>query len=366
MVFTPKDDYRIEPKIGSESHLPHSITTCYNPPKVTSIPGRDVIFDTFDIGTLDAATLAEERSQLIHQLGVAAGADFSLFIDLPERDGVITYGEIIAADVSSEHDLITNSQGTPVLNTLLRSVRYPTEGDRTRFLSLNHRARRDGASSWLDHQSLRAFWAARGGIGDELRTLVFKGHRCIGFLGLYRWEGNPFSEAEVHKINTLVGGAHAALTTIQSRMEELRPDELQLLISPTGEITHASPEARPWLTSARRDRLRYIIRQLDAHREDPVWIHVIDAMEIRVTRLLGDGSSIYVVHLVPRVPPRHRPDAALTPAQRRVADYAAAGATAEEIARALDISFHTVKTHLRNIYERLGVANRVELAEALS
>jgi DNA-binding CsgD family transcriptional regulator len=37
------------------------------------------------------------------------------------------------------------------------------------------------------------------------------------------------------------------------------------------------------------------------------------------------------------------------------------GATAREIANELRISVHTVRTHIRNIYSKTGVANRVEL-----
>lgn len=40
------------------------------------------------------------------------------------------------------------------------------------------------------------------------------------------------------------------------------------------------------------------------------------------------------------------------------------GFTAREIAGDLGLSFHTVRTHIRNIYEKLGVANRVELVRS--
>lgn len=54
--------------------------------------------------------------------------------------------------------------------------------------------------------------------------------------------------------------------------------------------------------------------------------------------------------------------AALTPAETRVADLLARGATKQQAAGELFISFHTVDTHLRAIYAKLGVRSRVELA----
>jgi DNA-binding CsgD family transcriptional regulator len=37
------------------------------------------------------------------------------------------------------------------------------------------------------------------------------------------------------------------------------------------------------------------------------------------------------------------------------------GATAREIAAELALSFHTVRTHIRKIYAKIGVCSRVEL-----
>ena len=37
------------------------------------------------------------------------------------------------------------------------------------------------------------------------------------------------------------------------------------------------------------------------------------------------------------------------------------GATAREIARELELSFHTVRTHIRKIYAKIGICSRVEL-----
>ena len=57
---------------------------------------------------------------------------------------------------------------------------------------------------------------------------------------------------------------------------------------------------------------------------------------------------------------------ALTPSQRRVAKLAAGGLTTRQISAALFVTPKTVEFHLRNIYSKLGVATREELAKQLS
>jgi DNA-binding CsgD family transcriptional regulator len=56
---------------------------------------------------------------------------------------------------------------------------------------------------------------------------------------------------------------------------------------------------------------------------------------------------------------------ALTAAERRVAERAAAGQTNRAIAEALFVTTKTVELHLRNAYRKLGVSSRGELAGAL-
>lgn len=53
---------------------------------------------------------------------------------------------------------------------------------------------------------------------------------------------------------------------------------------------------------------------------------------------------------------------ALSPRERQVLELVASGRTNAEVAQALFISTVTVKAHLRHIYEKLGVRNRVEAA----
>jgi DNA-binding CsgD family transcriptional regulator len=56
--------------------------------------------------------------------------------------------------------------------------------------------------------------------------------------------------------------------------------------------------------------------------------------------------------------------AALTPAEAAVVDLAIGGGTNREIAEQLFISPHTVSTHLRHVFDKMGVRSRVELARA--
>jgi DNA-binding CsgD family transcriptional regulator len=63
---------------------------------------------------------------------------------------------------------------------------------------------------------------------------------------------------------------------------------------------------------------------------------------------------------------RRTPGGELSPAERQVADLAAAGATNKEIAVALFMSVKTVEAHLTRVYGKLDVRSRTELASRLS
>ncbi len=52
----------------------------------------------------------------------------------------------------------------------------------------------------------------------------------------------------------------------------------------------------------------------------------------------------------------------LTPREREIVMYVGAGKTNREISEALIIAENTVKNHLKNILEKLQLANRVQLA----
>lgn len=52
----------------------------------------------------------------------------------------------------------------------------------------------------------------------------------------------------------------------------------------------------------------------------------------------------------------------LSPRQRQITEMIAQGKTEREVARALGISHHTVKTHKRRMFEKTGCVSSLELA----
>jgi DNA-binding NarL/FixJ family response regulator len=83
---------------------------------------------------------------------------------------------------------------------------------------------------------------------------------------------------------------------------------------------------------------------------------------VRSLETIADG------HLV--VPRRHSdegrhddgPLAALTGREREVLTLLVRGATSADIARELDVSDHTIRTHMQNLFGKLGVRSRVQAA----
>jgi two-component system, NarL family, response regulator DesR len=86
---------------------------------------------------------------------------------------------------------------------------------------------------------------------------------------------------------------------------------------------------------------------------------------IGVLRQVLDGYVVFPCCVMDRLAAPEHPEP-LSDRQREVLTHLAAGRSNDEIARRLFISRNTVKFHLRVIYERLGVHNRVEAARCLS
>jgi two-component system, NarL family, response regulator DesR len=86
---------------------------------------------------------------------------------------------------------------------------------------------------------------------------------------------------------------------------------------------------------------------------------------VQVLQHVAQGRTSFPPTLLERL--SERPEThGLSMRQLEVLEELAKGRSNDEIARRLFISTNTVKFHLRAIYERLGVHNRVEAAQLLA
>ncbi len=94
-----------------------------------------------------------------------------------------------------------------------------------------------------------------------------------------------------------------------------------------------------------------------------------EGLSLQAWRLVAPGeapSADGKILVLVRRRPAWMQGCTLTARQREISEYAAGGATVNEIASHLEISLHTVRSHLKAVYRALGVCNRVELARALT
>jgi DNA-binding NarL/FixJ family response regulator len=81
---------------------------------------------------------------------------------------------------------------------------------------------------------------------------------------------------------------------------------------------------------------------------------------------VGQESVSDLIHALRKMNPSHSasegsPTLGLTSRERQVIALIGAGYTNKDLARKLEISEHTAKHHLTNIFNKLGVSNRLEL-----
>ncbi len=198
-------------------------------------------------------------------------------------------------------------------------------------------------------------------VGDQLRNIVCDGDRFLGWIGMFRrGRSERFRKDEEESLNLGLPAIRAALAAAESLEREQLDDELFAVVKPNGDIEHASKWFRRWLTPDLEDYLRRRIVATD-RGEDLSLFH--SGGKIRVVRLDGAKGVRYLVTVDRAELLQLDRLTWLTDRQREIAEFAAAGATTTEIADTLGLSQHTIKTHIKNIYTRLGISSRLELAD---
>ena len=169
----------------------------------------------------------------------------------------------------------------------------------------------------------------------------------------------------------LVGAASDGAEAV-TMAAELRPDVVLMDLSmpgtdgitATGQIVAADPEVHVLVLTSFSDQSR-ILDALQAGAEGYLLKHSEPEVILTgVREIVAGGSPLDPkaarVLLTNRRSPG--PDTKLTDREQEVLDMVGAGLPNKTIARRLGISERTVKAHLTNVYQRLGVTDRTQAA----
>ena len=204
------------------------------------------------------------------------------------------------------------------------------------------------------------------GVTDQLALLVYDGPRCVGWLGALRFKHEPmFSARHARRLQPLVATLAAALVAAdRTERAAVTEEGADLVLDGNGKLLLATQAGLNWLELTRSapllQRWTKSIERTGSH------IRQVGSTQLNWTRLHGASGVRYLLHVAPLGNVALREDSALSLRQREVARLAANGMTSSEIAAVLGRSTETVRSHLREAYQRLGVGSRGELAAALA
>ena len=203
-------------------------------------------------------------------------------------------------------------------------------------------------------------------VGDQLRILLFDGPRFLGWLGLMRrGREESFRRREQYLLNQVSSKLKSVVAMADTLEADLLQEGLFAVLTPGGKIEHASRPFTKWQSAHRLAYLEERVRQVDAG-SDRLSTEIFEGAEVRMIRLDSTGAVRYLTTVERAALLTIGPRYWLTSRQQEIADYAVAGATSPEIAEMLQLSPQTVKTHMKNIFRRLDVNSRAELATLFS
>jgi DNA-binding NarL/FixJ family response regulator len=196
-----------------------------------------------------------------------------------------------------------------------------------------------------------------------IRVLIADDHAIVR-TGLSQLLGTA---DDIELVGAAGDGAEAATMAV-----ELRPDVVLMDLSmpgtdgitATGRIVAAAPEVHVLVLTSFSDQAR-ILDALQAGAEGYLLKHSEPEVILAGIREIVSGGSpldpkAARVLLTNRRSPG--PETKLTDREQEVLDMVGAGLPNKTIARRLGISERTVKAHLTNVYQRLGVTDRTQAA----
>lgn len=312
-----------------------------------------------ELGGLEANRPGERRRRIVETLFEMIPCDFALYYTFVRHEGEDHYTAVTPVGDEELGDFAREMEGQPCQTAQFWEPSAPLPREINQFVRTNYEGER-----LVEEGTTRLGPRLVGGsnVGAQAHALLYDGQQLVGWIGMIRRREEPFGLGEIERLNRLVPTLRSSFQGAE-RMEVGmwdRPADI-LYGSESSTVEYASRGARDWLTRERREMLGEIVERA-ARQETLPATEVCEGLGVRVARLEGALGVRYAVTIERLQRPELGPKSLLTLRQREVAEYAVAGATAEEIAETLEISPNTVRDHIRNIYRRLGIGSRAELA----
>jgi len=206
------------------------------------------------------------------------------------------------------------------------------------------------------------------GIDGELNdhhycTLIYDTSRFIGLLLVCRADdGGRFSRAEVRRLDAWMRRNQSTLVDTELLTSSARSALPRYwVVGDRGSILLRSDPDSPTVPEDLQAAVLEQVRAFDYEGNGHIKF-VARGIESTAVRMAGDAiDDAVLVKLDPIDSVKLHPDALLTPRQRTVVALIREGMTQKQVAKELGISPNTVKTHLRDAYQTLGVHRRAEL-----
>ncbi|MGW9213238.1 helix-turn-helix transcriptional regulator [Embleya sp. NPDC055664] len=232
------------------------------------------------------------------------------------------------------------------------------------------------------------------GAGSEARLLLRDGRGMWGLLALLRSAGGTAFDHDDARRLTLIAPSMIALLRGYASAELPRAGDAYLpagivVVGPDDRVRSVTAEGRAWLREISPARglapewmpdvsMREIALAARRHAIDPTAPRPVAyspaaflgrRVAVHAQPLNPDGTGDVAVLLQDACGTRVLPEFAawhgLTAREGQVVRQLHSGAAPKQIARALDVSVHTVNTHLKAVFRKIGVSGRDELRAIL-
>ncbi len=190
------------------------------------------------------------------------------------------------------------------------------------------------------------------------------GGEVVGWVAAHRLIGEDyFGEELVRALNKRASAYIHALEVAHRLDGHAHASRAIIVTDATGEPQYSCEQGAGWLAdSTFATRLAELVR---SSQGKPLTPRALGGALVRLSRVRGDEGELYCAEVSELTTWTPHKISYLSTRKRQIAQLAAFGATNAEIARSLDVSPDTVRSHMRQIFDELEISSRIELAHAV-